>query len=231
MAPNKSYFHTSVYLDSIEKIDVQELRIEEREFVLKVSVPSTKCSKSPKSMTLHWPNNVNVFEGTCRALYVLGEKKHIVAGHENVNQMKYLIEYEDEDNNRSTKEISKSDLHHAILCIQERGDSTEILKCLIDYYADNTKEYNNVGWMFTVSKAIPLLYDNNLTYTPPLHINLYDQKKGNNAEVIHSLVVKPCLAPKFRNTIWFFLKNLFTRIETSCKDRKVYIVPLPNIRY
>ncbi|CAG8826327.1 12778_t:CDS:1, partial [Dentiscutata erythropus] len=62
----------------------------------------------------------------------------------------------------STTEISKSDLHHAILCIKERKDSTLILKYLIDYYADNTKEYNNHGWMFTVSEAIPLLYDNNL---------------------------------------------------------------------
>ncbi|RHZ79986.1 hypothetical protein Glove_139g292 [Diversispora epigaea] len=39
-------------------INVQELRIGEREFELKVSVPSTKCSTSPKSMIIHWPNNV-----------------------------------------------------------------------------------------------------------------------------------------------------------------------------
>ncbi|RHZ60332.1 hypothetical protein Glove_355g30 [Diversispora epigaea] len=269
-----------------KEIDVQELRIGEREFVLKVLAPSTKYSKLPKLTTIHWPNNVNVLEGACRALYILGEKKHIVAGYKNVNQIKYLIEctqrlvrkyitkygifrltsirypimkyliksyqeslikhilskkiqnsniyiprlykWVDEDNNRSTTEISKSDLHHSILCIQKRGDSTVILKSLIDYYADNTKEYNNYGWMFTVSKAIPLLYDNNLTYTPPLHIDPYDQKKGNNATVIHSLAIKPCLVSKFHNNPWFFLKSIFTRIESSRDDHKVYIVPLPD---
>ncbi|RHZ79985.1 hypothetical protein Glove_139g299 [Diversispora epigaea] len=347
--PNKSYFRTSVYLDSTEStqliiskyiwarkkaIDVQELRIGEREFVVKVSVPS--------SMTIHWPNNANVLEGACQALYVLEEKKNIVAGHENVNQIKYLIEctqrlvqkyitkygifrltsirypimkyliksYQEslindilnkkinkknsniyiprsykwidedisltnepiispiiingqeendfiaiskkEDEGKNKEILSKTDLHHAILCIQGRGDSV-ILKYLIDYYADNTKEYNNYGWMFTVSKAIPLLYDNNLrefvqylfkkpcfgiteAYTPPLHINSHDQRKGNNADVIYSLAVKPRLASKPHNTLWFFLKNLFTRkwfkcfyrIETSHDDRKVYIVPLPD---
>ena len=70
-----------------------------------------------------------------------------------------LYEWEGEDNKISTK----SDLHHAISRIHKRGDSTVILKYLIDYYTDNTKEYNNYGWMFTVSKAIPLLYDANLS--------------------------------------------------------------------
>ncbi|RHZ82302.1 hypothetical protein Glove_109g194 [Diversispora epigaea] len=287
-------------------IDVRELRIGEREFVLKVSVPSTKCFTPPKSMTIHWPNNSNVLEGACQALYVLEKKKHIITGHENVNKIKYLIEctqklvrkyitkygifrltsirypimkyliksnqeslikhilnkkinsknsniyiprlYKwtaDEDDNRSTTEISKSDLHHAISCIQKIGDSTVILKYLIDYYADNTKEYNNHGWMFTVSKAIPLLYDSQLrefvqylfkkpcfgiteAYTPPLHINPYDKKKGNNTAVIHSLAVKPHLASKFHNTLWNSLKKLFTRVETSRNDRKVYMVPLPD---
>ncbi|RHZ80184.1 hypothetical protein Glove_139g260 [Diversispora epigaea] len=291
-------------------IDIQELKIGEREFVLKGPVPSTKCP-IPKTMTIHWPKNVNVLKEACRALYILREKKYIVAGHENINKIKYLVEctqrlvrkyitkygifrltsirypimkyriksyqkslikhilnkkinkknsniyiprlyeWEYEDNNRSTTEISKSDLHHAILCIQKRGDPTIILKYLIDYYTDNAKEYNNHGWMFTVSKAIPLLYDYHLrefvqylfkkpcfgiteAYTPPLHINPYDQKKGNNAAVIHSLAVKPRLVSKFHNTLWFFLKNLFTRykiydrIETSHSERKVYIVPLPD---
>ncbi|RHZ80110.1 hypothetical protein Glove_139g367 [Diversispora epigaea] len=299
----KNYFRISVYLDSTEstqliisrntiqvwkystnntiekrdkhQIAIRKLKIGEREFVIKVLVPS---SKSPKTMKIHWPNNVNVLEEACRALYVLDEKKHTVVDHESVNQIKYLIEctqrlirkyvtkysifrltsirnsniyiprlyqWADEDNNRSTTEISKSDLHYAILCIQKRGDSTVILKYLIDYYADNTKEYNNYGWMFTVSKVIPLLYDNNLrefiqylfkkpcfgiteAYTPPLHINPYDRKKGNNADVLYSLAVKPCLAPKFRNSPWFLLKNPSTRIETSYNDRKVYIVPLPD---
>ncbi|RHZ80018.1 hypothetical protein Glove_139g242 [Diversispora epigaea] len=276
-----------------KEIVVKGLRIGEREFVLNVSVLSKKRQES-KIKTIHWPNNVNVLEGACRALYVLGEKKHSVASHENVNKIKYMVEctqklvrkyikkygifrltsirypimkylikssqeslikhilnkkinsknsniyiprlykWADADNNRSTTEPSKSDLHHAILCIQKREDSTVILKYLIDYYTDNVKEYNNHGWLFTVSKAIPLLYDHNLrefvqylfkkpcfgiteAYTPPLHLNHYDQTKGNNAAVIHSLVVKPRLEPK-----WYY------RFQTSRGDRKVYMVPLPD---
>ncbi|RHZ79971.1 hypothetical protein Glove_139g216 [Diversispora epigaea] len=301
-------------------IDVQELKIGEREFKLEVSIPSSTPSEPPKLKTIHWPNNINVLEGACRALFVLGEKKLSKANFDNVNQIKYLVEctqrlvrkyiirygifrltsirypimkyliksnqeslindilnkkigskngniyiprlykWPDEDN-RSTTEIPKSDLHLAILS-QKRGDSTVILKYLIDYYADNAKEYNNPGWMFTVSKAIPLLYDYNLrefvqylfkkpcfgiteAYTPPLHINSYDQRKGNSATVIRSLVANPRLTSKSRNTLWFLknplfcLKNQFTRIIENLKtlldlkkneesSRKVYVVPLSH---
>ncbi|CAG8599051.1 8613_t:CDS:2 [Diversispora eburnea] len=147
-----------------------------------------------------------------------------------------------------------TDLHKAIRwTIQRRVDSTAILKYLIDYYADNAKEYNNDGWMFTVTKAIPLLYDYQLdgfvqnlfkkpcfgvteAYTPPLHINPQDQKKGNNAAVIHILVVKPCLASKPKITLLENIeikktinhKKTSIEINTSYNDRKVYKVPLPD---
>ncbi|RHZ79949.1 hypothetical protein Glove_139g249 [Diversispora epigaea] len=90
-------------------IDVQELKIGERKFVLKGSVPSNKCSTPPKSI----------------GQIILTSIRYPI--------MEYLIKssQENEDNNRSTTEISKSDLHHAILCIQKRGDSTVILKYLI----------------------------------------------------------------------------------------------------
>ncbi|RHZ44913.1 hypothetical protein Glove_707g26 [Diversispora epigaea] len=302
----------------LEVLKALQLRVRKREFVLNLLIPSTKSDK-PKSMVIiHWPNDTNVLEGACRTLYVLGEKKHIVAGHKNTQRFEYLIEctqrlvrkyitkygifrltdirypimkylikghqeslikqilntkINGKNSNihiprlykrnmqRSNEKISedlviqtletlpelklksKSDLQNAILYTQRRIDSTAILKYLIDYYADNAKEYNNDSWMFTVSKAIPLLYDHGLSklfkkpcfgiteaYTPPLHINPYDQKKGNSATVIHSLAVKPCLAlppPKFNN-LWILLKKLFIRIEPSRNDRKVYIVPLPD---
>ncbi|RHZ44937.1 hypothetical protein Glove_707g30 [Diversispora epigaea] len=281
-------------------LEVQKLQIREQEFVLNLLIPSTK-SDEPKSMVIiHWPNDTNVLEGACRTLYVLEEKKQIVAGHKNTQRFEYLIEctqrlvrkyitkygifrltdirypimkylikghqeslikyilntkingknsnihiprlYKEEDNDKS-----KSDLHYAILCTQQRADSTAIIKYLIDYYTDNAKEYNNDGWMFTVSKAIPLLYDHGLSefvqdlfkkpcfgiteaYTPPLHINPYDQHEGNNTSVICSLNVKPCLAlpPSMINKLWYFIKKQFIRIEPSCNDRKVYTVPLPD---
>ncbi|CAG8540480.1 7195_t:CDS:10, partial [Diversispora eburnea] len=247
--PSKNYFQMSVFLDSTkrtkliispntiqvwkyrsnnnEKLDendrvleyiwahknkinnVQELEVREREFVLKSLVlpTPTKCSPS-KIITIHWPNNVNVLEGACRSLYVLGEKKRAnsVISLESVNQIESLIE---------------------------------------NYYADNTKEYNNYGWMFTVSEAIPSLYDAKLSelvqylfkkpcfgtteaYTPPLNINPIEQKRGDNATVIHSLLVKPGLPLKFNYTLWL---NPFTRLYysfQSASDRKVCMVPLPN---
>ncbi|CAG8603120.1 7661_t:CDS:2 [Diversispora eburnea] len=55
-----------------KEIKVQELKVGEREFVLKVSTNST----ASETKTIHWPNNVNILEGACQALYVLTEKKH-----------------------------------------------------------------------------------------------------------------------------------------------------------
>ncbi|RHZ44909.1 hypothetical protein Glove_707g4 [Diversispora epigaea] len=299
-------------------LQVQELKIRKQEFMLNLLIPSTKSSTT-KSVTIHWPSNANVLEGACRTLYVLREKKHIVAGHKNTKQFEYLIEctqklvrkyitkygifrltnirypimkylikghqeslikyilnkkingknsnihiprlykcVKDDDDDESVsgkdndkslelKLKSKTDLHYAILYAQRRADSTEIIKYLIDYYANNAKEYNNDGWMFTVSKAIPLLYDYGLSefvldlfkklcfgtieaYTPPLHINLFDQKKGNNAYDICSLKVKPCLAvpPSRIIKLWNIIRERIARIEPLHNDRKVYIVPLPD---
>ncbi|RHZ78059.1 hypothetical protein Glove_168g166 [Diversispora epigaea] len=276
-------------------IDILELIIGEREFVLKVEITSIECSATQKSAMIHWPNNTNVLKEACRALYILREKKKNVKGHEDVNKIKYLIEctqalvrkyvtkygifrltsirysimkylikgYQEslikhilnkkinrKNSNiyiprlykwKDDTEISTSDLQHAILCIHKRG-STAVLKYLIDYYADNAKEYNNHGWMCTVSKEIPSLYDENLgelvyhlfkkpgiieAYTPPLHIDSYDQAKGNNAAMIYSLVVKPRLELKSYNTLWL-LKILFPRTETSNNNRKVFIVPFKD---
>ncbi|RHZ80150.1 hypothetical protein Glove_139g229 [Diversispora epigaea] len=47
-------------------------------------------------------------------------------------------------------------------------------------------------------------------YTPPLYIDPYEQKKGNDAIWIRSLVIKPHLASKsdYTNTIGVSFKNL-----------------------
>ncbi|CAG8561736.1 11445_t:CDS:2 [Diversispora eburnea] len=111
-------------------------------------IPSTN-SCTPKTMTIHWPNNINVLESTYQATFVFGEKKHIISSNfciwreeaycswsRDVNQIEYLDKF--------TQKLS------SILHTLKRGDSTVILKYLIDYYADNAKEYNNYGWMFTL---------------------------------------------------------------------------------
>ncbi|RHZ80017.1 hypothetical protein Glove_139g243 [Diversispora epigaea] len=152
-----------------KEIDVKELRIGEREFVLKVSIPSTKCP-TPKTMTIQCQITlISIRHPIMKYLIKSFQEsliKHILnkkINSKNSNiYIPRLYKWEYENNDRSTTEISKSDLYYAILCIQERGDPTVILKYLIDYYAGNDKEYNNHGWMFTVSKAIPLLYDHNL---------------------------------------------------------------------
>ncbi|RHZ44885.1 hypothetical protein Glove_707g10 [Diversispora epigaea] len=72
-------------------LEVQELKVREREFVLKLLIPSTKSSAG-KRMTIHWPSNANVLEGACRTLNVLEEKRYFVTGHNNTQQFEYLIE-------------------------------------------------------------------------------------------------------------------------------------------
>ncbi|CAG8621252.1 11720_t:CDS:2, partial [Diversispora eburnea] len=310
-------------------LQVQELQIGEREFVLKLLKPVGKYATT-KSVTIHWPSNTNVLEGACRALYVLGEKKHVVVGHKNTNRIEYLIECtqglvrkyitkygifrltdirysimkylikghqenlikhilnkkineknsnihiprlykwkgEDDDKSdinisrsstkRSTEKMnealastetiktlpelklrSKSDLHNAILCTQQRVDSTAILKYLIDYYADNANEYNNDdGFVSNLFKKP--CFGITEAYTPPLHINAHDQQKGNNASILHALIVKPRLASKPKITllesIRFFNrikktiihKKTLMEISASYNDRKVYKVPLPD---
>ncbi|CAG8483301.1 8760_t:CDS:2 [Diversispora eburnea] len=332
------YFRLSIWLDSTKILEyiwasknvgstglrVQELKVGEREFVLNLSIPSTKFSTT-KSMTIHWPNNINVLEGACRSLYVLGEMKHIVAGHKNSNRIEYLIECtqrlvrkyitkygifrltdirysimkylikshqerlikqilnkkingknsnihvprlykrvrvdnDDKSNINMSRSIeklkktlkttetiktspelklkSKSDLHNAILCTQRRVDSTAILKYLIDYYADNAKEYNNDDG-FVQSLFKKPCFGVTEAYTPPLHINSLDQKEGNKVSMIHALILKPRLASKPKITllesIRFFKRikkiiphHTLVEISTSYNDRKVYKVPLPD---
>ena len=61
--------------------------------------------------------------------------------------------------------IKETDLEIAIKCMEgdtiERED-TIIIKYLLDYYSDNAVKTSN--WMFTVAKAIPLLYERQLRF-------------------------------------------------------------------
>ncbi|CAG8482830.1 1275_t:CDS:2 [Acaulospora colombiana] len=54
----------------------------------------------------------------------------------------------------------KSDLEVAIECAGNRWKDTIIVGYLLNYYADNAMK--NAGWMFSVSQALPSLYDHHL---------------------------------------------------------------------
>ncbi|CAG8653493.1 8318_t:CDS:10 [Dentiscutata erythropus] len=56
----------------------------------------------------------------------------------------------------------KSDLQLAIECSGDNRKDTVIVGYLLNYYSDNA--INNAGWMFSVSQALPELYDNNMDY-------------------------------------------------------------------
>ncbi|GBB96951.1 hypothetical protein RclHR1_02880017 [Rhizophagus clarus] len=61
------------------------------------------------------------------------------------------------------KQIKETDLEIAIKCTKSGyRKNTIIIKYLLDYYTDNAVKTSN--WMFTVSKAIPLLYEYQLEY-------------------------------------------------------------------
>ncbi|CAG8609681.1 2576_t:CDS:2, partial [Scutellospora calospora] len=56
----------------------------------------------------------------------------------------------------------KSDLQLAIECVDETLNDSAIVGYLLDYYSENAM--NNAGWMFSVSQAIPDLYDHNMDH-------------------------------------------------------------------
>ncbi|CAG8574705.1 8988_t:CDS:2, partial [Diversispora eburnea] len=229
-----------LYIWAREKeIYVQELRIGEREFMLRVSVSS---SISPSKPPLHRQNHVNVLEEACRALYVLKDKKHIVDGHENVNQIKYLIEC-------TQRLIRKYITKYGIFRLT--SIKYPIMKYLIKSYQENlikhilNKKINGKN----SNIYIPRLYkweDNNRSiieisksdlqyaiesYTPPLNINPNDQKKGNNANVMLSLTVKLFLHQSSIMFDGFSKKSILrTRIEASHNDLAIsFTLPFMNL--
>ncbi|CAG8711806.1 24992_t:CDS:10, partial [Dentiscutata erythropus] len=70
----------------------------------------------------------------------------------------------------------ESDLQVAISSSGDRRQDTIIVGYLLSYYADNAM--NNAGWMFTVTQALPELYDHNMDY------------------YVHELFYKPCFGAK-----------------------------------
>ncbi|RHZ60293.1 hypothetical protein Glove_355g26 [Diversispora epigaea] len=120
-----------------KEIDVQELRIGKREFVLKVLVPSTKYSKLPKLTTIHWPNNVNVLEGACRALYEIkkDEKQKLHFMGEDLAEIKDLTDFDydcdddddnDDDNQGSSSKTKYCDKIEEISFIDEENSLLKV---------------------------------------------------------------------------------------------------------
>ncbi|CAI2171670.1 19816_t:CDS:10 [Funneliformis geosporum] len=105
-----------------------------------------------------------------------------------------------------------SDLEIVIKCCEGRRQKrdVEMIGFFLDYYSDNAMD--NTGWMFTVSRAIPLLFENRLdTYLKDLfskpifgtkeihldesHINAKDLPQGK-IKFIKAFIPKTELMPK-----------------------------------
>ncbi|CAG8455263.1 11419_t:CDS:2 [Acaulospora morrowiae] len=279
-----------------DKLEIRELLIGEREFVLKLMVPSSE-KYEPQPLTIHWPNNVNVLEGACKTLCVLSDKKHEIAGSKNANKREFLlnhtlrlvkkyiknsglfrltdIRYPIMENlirsrqarliqsilkNRKNGKNSglhiprlhswvnidgsnklvpkKADLQIALECTRKHPNSV-IVESLLDYYADNAKDHNSVGWMMTVTNVIPLLYDYKLehlvrelfrkpcfgtieAYAPSLNINRHDQIRGNRTDNLHVINVNPQLARKPPITTLTKMSAFFSRQVARMK--KVFLI-------
>ncbi|RGB23517.1 hypothetical protein C1646_774371 [Rhizophagus diaphanus] len=155
------------------------------------------------------------------------------------------------------KQIKETDLEIAIKCTNRRHRKyTIIIKYLLDYYSDNAIKSSN--WMFTVAKAIPLLYDNQLAFyvkelfqKPCFGSNEVSLKRinissnvmkdiiKNNKKNIHAIKVDTSLPKK--NNGDGFIRKLFSRkqsekmttsnvigTKSSSTPNQVYVVPLPD---
>ncbi|PKK61042.1 hypothetical protein RhiirC2_817389 [Rhizophagus irregularis] len=155
------------------------------------------------------------------------------------------------------KQIKETDLEIAIKCTNRRHRKyTIIIKYLLDYYSDNAIKTSN--WMFTVVKAIPLLYDNQLAFyvkelfqKPCFGSNEVCLKRINisskvmkdiikkNKKNIHAIKVDTSLPKK--NNGDGFIRKLFSRkqsekmttsnvigTKSSSIPNQVYVVPLPD---
>ncbi|CAG8529851.1 8900_t:CDS:2 [Funneliformis caledonium] len=145
--------------------------------------------------------------------------------------------------------VKETDLEIAIK--HTRGayrKDTVVVKYLLDYYSDNATKTSN--WMFTVTKAIPLLYEYKLAYYVKelfqkpcfgsnevyLERSKLDIKDINRSQQknIHALNINTGLIKRNEHC---FLKQMIYRDKPSKKTKnskniknidQVYMVPLPD---
>ncbi|CAJ0763808.1 13517_t:CDS:2 [Entrophospora sp. SA101] len=126
------------------------------------------------------------------------------------------------------------------LAINDSKDAA-IVGFLLEYYSNHAME--NIGWMFTVAKAIPLLLNHNLAKEVMINqcfIDTLELMKGKKEGVI-PLTTKPRLRQKVTKKTSLFHFNLFNRksefdkyMEDMEDDNEmakltsVHIVPLPD---
>ncbi|CAB5375638.1 unnamed protein product [Rhizophagus irregularis] len=138
--------------------------------------------------------------------------------------------------------IKKSDLQIAIE--SSEGAHRKIVAMLLEYYSNNAMQ--NTGWMFTVSKVIPLLMERNLDiyikemfykpcfgakeeYLDPIFINQKELKRGYNRSV-YALNVKPGLIQKQEQKSWWKkVKSVRPSFKRN-KEGKPEELPVTNLR-
>ncbi|CAI2173467.1 14311_t:CDS:2 [Funneliformis geosporum] len=100
---------------------------------------------------------------------------------------------------------------------------TVIVKYLLDYYSDNATKNSN--WMFTVSKAIPLLYEYRLEY----YVKELFQKPCFGSNEIYldrtDINIEDIISSDHKNV---HAINIDTSLTKRNEDNQVYMVPLPD---
>ncbi|CAG8763337.1 7913_t:CDS:2, partial [Gigaspora rosea] len=135
------------------------------------------------------------------------------------------------------EKLKKTDLEFAIPDPMRMNKNSTIatIGYLLEYYVDNAYYDMNSGWLFTVTKAIPLLYDNKLNGfvkrlftkpcfgaleadTSPLDMSQCRQKIESYVDQvdIKPLDVKPQLVRIPHNSLWtLFKEKIFSKWNTT----------------
>ncbi|CAG8839850.1 20575_t:CDS:2, partial [Racocetra persica] len=104
----------------------------------------------------------------------------------------------------------------------DRRIDTVIVGYLLNYYSDNAM--NNAGWMFTVTKALPDLYDHNMDYY--IHELLYKRCFGaKEVQIDTSLITRSDLFEgRFKPVHSLYInRELLRRPTTKPRDRSQVI--------
>ncbi|CAG8707931.1 13519_t:CDS:2, partial [Funneliformis mosseae] len=141
---------------------IKSLEIGKREFKVTLSSQSTQSYQR------------NTINDACSAFRYLYEKRDnptaslVYSRH--INLVQQILNTKDSDFSirylhtsclyEWPKKPKKSDLETAIKCSEGRQRDVVMIGFFLDYYSDNA--IDNTSWMFTVFRAIPLLFENRL---------------------------------------------------------------------
>ncbi|RIA85669.1 hypothetical protein C1645_830442 [Glomus cerebriforme] len=150
-------------------MQVKSLEIGNKEFSLKLYIPSGESPTIGNEIILEWPEKVNPPVDACQALEFFDKKKGQTLDPKKQHQFEDLVQQTERIHLHIPRCYSwggakkETDLEIAIKSTKGRyRKDTVVVKYFLDYYSDNGLKSSS--WMFTVSKSIPILYEYNLEF-------------------------------------------------------------------